>query len=47
MTHQQRRHGTPAPKRTLTQASLLTFIRSMMTLMLLRDLPLPAMRAPV
>ena len=47
MTHQHRRHGTPAPKRTLTHASLLTLILSMMTLMLLSDFPFPAIRAPV
>src|SRR5688572_20914067 len=47
MTHQQRLHGTPAPKRTRTHSSVLKRERSMMTLMLLTVLPLPAIRAPV
>lgn len=47
MTHQQRRHGTPAPNRTLTHASVLNLALSMITLMLLTVLPFPAMSAPV
>lgn len=47
MTHQQRRHGTPAPKRTLTHASVLNLALSIMTLMLFTVLPLPAIKAPV
>ena len=47
MTHQQRLHGVPAPKRTLAQSSFLILVRSIITLILLRSLPLPAIRLPV
>ena len=46
-THQQRRQGVPAPKRTRTQSSYLAFSRARMRRMLLRNLPFPAIREPV
>lgn len=47
MTHQHRRHGTPAPNRTRTHASVLNLALSIMRLILFTVLPLPAINAPV
>ena len=47
MTHQQRLQGVPAPNLTLVQSSFWILVLSMMTLMLLRSFPLPAIKEPV